>query len=42
MHFLVEICGIIGGVFIIARLIDSFIHKSVVNVLRKFEMNKFY
>ena len=32
-HFVVQICAIIGGVFTIAGIIDSLIHRSVVAMM---------
>jgi len=40
LHFLVQICAIIGGVFTVAGIIDSLIHKSVVSVLKKSQLGK--
>ncbi|CAK80892.1 unnamed protein product (macronuclear) [Paramecium tetraurelia] len=40
LHFLVQICAILGGVFTIASIIDGMIHKSVVALLKKYEMGK--
>jgi hypothetical protein len=37
-HFIVQICAIIGGVFTVAGIIDSVVHKSVVAILKKHEM----
>jgi hypothetical protein len=39
-HFLVQICAVIGGVFTIAGLLDSFIHKSIVHLARKAQLGK--
>jgi hypothetical protein len=39
-HFLVQICAIIGGIFTVAGIIDSLIHKSVVHILKKAQMGK--
>lgn len=39
-HFLVSVCAIIGGVFTVAGIIDSIVHKSVVHILKKAEMGK--
>jgi len=39
-HFLVQICAIIGGIFTVAGIIDSLIHKSVVHLLKKAQMGK--
>ncbi|KAM3127184.1 hypothetical protein pb186bvf_020703 [Paramecium bursaria] len=40
LHFLVQICAIVGGVFTIASVLDGMVHKSVVHILRKMEMGK--
>ena len=40
LNFFINICAIIGGVFTITGIIDSIIHKSVMILLRKAEMNK--
>ena len=39
-HFLVQICAIIGGVFTVAGIIDSIVHRSVKTLLKKAEMGK--
>ena len=40
LTFLINIFAILGGVFTIAGIIDAIIHKSVLALLRKAEMNK--
>ena len=40
MDFFINICAILGGVFTITGIIDAIIHKSVVLLLRKAELNK--
>ena len=40
INFFVHICAIIGGVFTIMGIIESIIHKSVLVLLRKAQMNK--
>jgi len=40
LTFLINIFAILGGVFTIAGIIDAIIHKSVLVLLRKAEMNK--
>lgn len=40
LHFLVQICAIVGGVFTVAGIIDGMIHKSVVTILRKHQQGK--
>ena len=39
-HFLVQICAIIGGIFTVAGIIDSLIHKSIIHILKKAQMGK--
>jgi len=39
-HFLVQICAIIGGIFTVAGIIDSLVHKSVVHILKKAQIGK--
>lgn len=40
-HFLVNICGIIGGIFTVAGLVDSVLHKVEKQIRRKMELGKF-
>ena len=40
LNFIINICAILGGVFTVTGIIDAIIHKSVVILLRKAEMNK--
>ena len=40
LNFFINICAILGGVFTVAGIADAIIHKSVVLLLRKAEMNK--
>lgn len=40
LTFLINICAILGGVFTVAGIIDAIIHKSVLILLRKANMNK--
>jgi len=39
-HFLVQICAVIGGVFTVAGLLDSMIHKSIVVLAKKAQIGK--
>jgi len=39
-HFVVQVCAIIGGVFTVAGIIDSIVHKSVTALLKKAELGK--
>lgn len=40
-HFLVNICGIIGGIFTVAGLVDGVLHKVENQIRRKMELGKF-
>ena len=40
LSFLINVFAILGGVFTVAGIIDAIIHKSVLMLLRKAEMNK--
>ena len=40
LTFFINICAILGGVFTVAGIIDAIVHKSVLILLRKAEMNK--
>ena len=40
LNFFINICAIIGGVFTVTGILDAIIHKSVMILLRKAEMNK--
>jgi hypothetical protein len=35
IHFIVQICAIIGGVFTIAGILDSLLHKSILEMIKK-------
>jgi len=39
-HFLVQICAVIGGVFTIAGLVDSLLHRSIVELAKKAQLGK--
>jgi len=39
-HFLVQICAVIGGVFTVAGLLDSVLHKSIVVLAKKAQIGK--
>nr|XP_022913678.1 endoplasmic reticulum-Golgi intermediate compartment protein 3 [Onthophagus taurus] len=41
-HFLTNVCAIIGGVYTVAGLIDSFLYHSVKLIKRKIELGKFH
>ena len=40
MNFLINVFAILGGVFTVTGIIDAIIHKSVVILLRKADLNK--
>ncbi len=40
LNFFINICAILGGVFTVTGIIDAIIHKSVLLLMRKAEMNK--
>ena len=40
LTFFINICAILGGVFTVVGIIDSIVHKSVLILLRKAEMDK--
>ena len=40
LTFFINICSILGGVFTVVGIIDSIVHKSVLILLRKAEMDK--
>lgn len=40
-HFLVNICGIIGGIFTVASLLDGILHKVERKIQKKMEIGKF-
>jgi hypothetical protein len=40
-HFLVNICGIIGGIFTVAGLLDGILHKVERQIKKKMELGKF-
>lgn len=40
-HFLVNICGIIGGIFTVAGLVDGVLHKVERQIKKKMELGKF-
>ena len=40
LHFLIQICAIIGGIFSVTGIIDALIHKSIAAILRKASMGK--
>lgn len=39
-HFLVQICAVIGGVFTVAGLLDSMLHKGIVVLAKKAQIGK--
>jgi Endoplasmic reticulum vesicle transporter len=40
LHFIVQLCAIIGGVFTIAGITDALVHKSVRKLVKKSEEGK--
>ena len=40
LHFLVQVCAIVGGVYTVAGLIESLIHSSVSGLLKKNQVDK--
>lgn len=40
-HFLVNVCGIIGGIFTVAGLVDGVLHKVERQIRKKMELGKF-
>jgi len=39
-HFLVQICAVIGGIFTVAGLLDSALHKGIVHLAKKAQIGK--
>mmetsp|Transcript_111256 Transcript_111256/g.346809 ORF Transcript_111256/g.346809 Transcript_111256/m.346809 type:complete len:348 (+) Transcript_111256:136-1179(+) len=39
-HFLVQICAVIGGIFTVAGILDSVLHKSIVHLAKKAQLGK--
>lgn len=39
-HFTVQICAVIGGVFTVAGVLDSVLHKSIVHLAKKAQLGK--
>lgn len=39
-HFAVQICAVIGGIFTMAGLVDSVLHKSIANLAQKAQVGK--
>jgi len=39
-HFLVQICAVVGGIFTVAGLVDSVLHKSIVHLAKKAQIGK--
>lgn len=39
-HFLVQLCAVIGGVFTVAGMLDSLLHKSIVHLAKKAQLGK--
>lgn len=39
-HFLVQICAVVGGIFTVAGILDSVLHKSIVHLAKKAQIGK--
>mmetsp|Transcript_8223 Transcript_8223/g.23545 ORF Transcript_8223/g.23545 Transcript_8223/m.23545 type:complete len:347 (-) Transcript_8223:152-1192(-) len=39
-HFLVQVCAVLGGIFTVAGLFDSCLHKSIVHLAKKAQVGK--
>lgn len=39
-HFLVQICAVIGGIFTVAGMLDSVVHKSILHLAKKAQLGK--
>mmetsp|Transcript_20748 Transcript_20748/g.65454 ORF Transcript_20748/g.65454 Transcript_20748/m.65454 type:complete len:348 (+) Transcript_20748:96-1139(+) len=39
-HFLVQVCAVVGGVFTVAGVLDSVLHKSIVHLAKKAQLGK--
>lgn len=39
-HFLVQICAVVGGIFTVAGVLDSLLHKSIVHLAKKAQLGK--
>mmetsp|Transcript_78828 Transcript_78828/g.249132 ORF Transcript_78828/g.249132 Transcript_78828/m.249132 type:complete len:348 (-) Transcript_78828:153-1196(-) len=39
-HFLVQICAVVGGIFTVAGILDSLLHKSIVHLAKKAQLGK--
>mmetsp|Transcript_28525 Transcript_28525/g.60525 ORF Transcript_28525/g.60525 Transcript_28525/m.60525 type:complete len:347 (-) Transcript_28525:159-1199(-) len=39
-HFLVQLCAVIGGIFTVAGVVDSVLHKSIVELAKKAQLGK--
>ena len=40
LHFVIQLCAIVGGIFTVTGIIDGLIHTSVAALLRKANMGK--
>ncbi len=40
LHFLIQLCAIVGGIFTVTGIIDGLIHTSVAHLLKKANMGK--
>mmetsp|Transcript_70341 Transcript_70341/g.205714 ORF Transcript_70341/g.205714 Transcript_70341/m.205714 type:complete len:348 (-) Transcript_70341:180-1223(-) len=39
-HFLVQVCAVVGGIFTVAGVLDSLLHKSIVHLAKKAQLGK--
>ncbi|CAE7604901.1 ergic3 [Symbiodinium necroappetens] len=39
-HFVVQVCAVVGGIFTVAGLLDSVLHKSIVHLAKKAQIGK--
>lgn len=39
-YFVVQMCAIVGGILTVAGIVDSVLNKSVVHVMKKYNMGK--
>ncbi len=41
LHFITQLCAILGGIFTVAGLVDRFVYASLQHVQKKIELGKF-
>mmetsp|Transcript_47708 Transcript_47708/g.103792 ORF Transcript_47708/g.103792 Transcript_47708/m.103792 type:complete len:348 (-) Transcript_47708:152-1195(-) len=39
-HFIVQLCAVVGGIFTVAGLVDTLVHKSIVTLAKKAQLGK--